>query len=285
MLKYPNFSHSEYACVSPNLKIVDFIMELEEIEKQSKIWEAERARLNAQYGCEGHSLMVFLQNRVLEHRDKVAEEDRTLGLKRQVEKFRQVMKMPAAYSNEVRINSIVGELLYLYGSFNNEQFEKDLNDLLADEIEKVGDLEKQYSTVNGHIGQWKRKFNALWKNVGDVFKDGLLPKHFRLRTSGPHCSEIEIAEAVIKSFAKDWRERCRKFDRPVTITGIEISSMPEDQRKTWMDAYNKLDLGNKVKYPKKAIFAALKSKDKTPLYTENKSLPGKFGGVVLEETE
>lgn len=282
-LKYPSFDTSEYNCVNPDLSIVDFILKLEEAEEQLKIHEAHKAKLNAQYGTEGHSLMVFLQNRILEHRDKISEEKRKQKLHHQVEQFRRCMKYPSSFANNVKINSIVGELQYLYGSFNNELFEAELNELLADEIAAVGDLDKIYSTVNGHIGQWRKKLNILWKNVHKIFKDEQLPKHFGIRTSTPYCTEMEIAESVIRSFAKDWRNRACKFDRPVSIYGTDINTMPKERKKLWWEAYQKLGLHDEQRYPKRPIYAALKSKEKDPMYVENKNLTGKFAGAVRND--
>jgi hypothetical protein len=285
MLKWPNYNKDEYNCVDKNLYIVDFIIELEEVEKQLKTWEAAKARLNAEYGTEGHSLMVFLQNRIAEYRDKIPEETRKKSLKDQVERFRNCMRLPNNYANNVVIQKVVGQICYLYGNFDIQLFEKELNEILEDEIKKSGDIDKQFAQVNGHIGQWRRKHNELWRNVGECFVDGKLPKYFKSRTQTPHCSEIEIAESVIRTFAKDWRERCTKFDRPVTITGIDISTLPREMKKNWLDAYKKFGLDDKKKYPKFPIFCAIESKDKEPQFVENKSLPGKFAGVGVFEGE
>lgn len=285
MLRYPAFDTTEFNCLNEDLSVVDFVLKLEEAEKNLKVWEAEKAKLNNQYGTEGHSLMVFLQNRILEYRDKIPEEVRQQKLKNQVEQFRRCMKMPRSFANNTKINSIVGEIQYLYGSFNNELFESELNDLLADEIKEVGDLEKVYAKVNGHIGQWKKKRNALWKDVATIFKENTLPKAFGIRTTTEYCSEMEIAEAVVLTFAQKWRRRACCFDRPVSIYGTDINTMPKDRKKVWWDAYQKMELHDDRKYPKRPMYAALKSKEKDPLYVENKTLTGKFAGAVKQEDE
>ncbi|TXH53877.1 MAG: hypothetical protein E6Q97_12050 [Desulfurellales bacterium] len=251
-LKYCTFPRGEYAELDPSLYVVDYILELEHLEKSIAELSLQRSHLSAKarHGDTiiKHEILDLIAVKLPEHSPEVRK---SLFRKLFVD-FSETMDRPRDPINKERRRRIAEQIRDMYGAIRVDEFEKDFaayarTDEDKKQEEALKEIDKKLQSLKARLEKHKNKLPAC-------FKGRKLPTEFRGRkianVAGEERFEMDLenlADSIVRSFAQDWRARAPLFHAPVSVTGTLIASMAPNLRELWQKSYDKLGLGSLVK--------------------------------------
>lgn len=253
-LRMPNWDQAEYACLTPDLagvtaytKYLEAMGTADQIRDQIKeVTSLPPSGLDLL--DEIQATILRIQGRVLhpkEARPRVLE-----GLKAE---FLEACKQPNLPA-DVRVDKkeyIARQIMNLYFAFPVKEFETDYHEVFHDECtnnvsqKRLDKLRKALEKAKADVEatDWRKGDAGAW------FK--AIPNRFRDRRVHPGFKREAMARHIVESFVADWRHRAVKFAVPVSITGVEIATMPRQMGDIWLRAYKGLGLD---KAAKSAVF-------------------------------
>lgn len=266
MLTYPPYKPGDYNCLSPDLQIVDFALEVERLEQA--IATSEKAVTDAKRLHE--TSFAAVQDAVLDDVARklldIDSEARRVAAARALADVKRALKPPRNMANFQTRQRGVNSLIELYARFDAKAFVADVKHYIdqSGEVDYSGQVAKE----QGKLGSLTAKLNKHWKGMAKCFLDETLPQQWReFRVVAPVDQAEErqrqfvgIAQTIVRSFLRDWRERAPLFECPVDVNGIAIHTLPAHRRTQWAKAYEQLSLGD---LPRRVIFKYRTSADKT----------------------
>ena len=111
---------------------------------------------------------------------------------------------------------------------------------------------RQLQSVGGKVTAYQGKYDSALKQVHKAFKNDMIPSTWEnYRVSDIFPAE-QMGKLIGNRFVADWKRRAGMFNRPVTIYGVLIESLPEKARKVWESKFELLDL--KVAEPRQTRY-------------------------------
>ena len=240
-LKHPRFNLSEFNCLDSSLRVVDFWLVVNEIEKElEKLREEyDRRKVASRISAEG------IKNLLLEKCSEAEslEDQKLLGnLERSCETLRNLYIRPnSEFIRRRETASIVRTVRNLFMEFNRDTLEDALDAIFhKEDSEQVESAE----ALQGRLVELSKDIDALWQNCDECFRSAVIPETFRGVRFGGDNARVSIGRLIINTFISSWRERAQQYRTPVTIYGVQISSLPPALRERWKAAYDKLGLGD-----------------------------------------
>jgi hypothetical protein len=268
-LSYPSFPKFEFQSIDTNsLYAVDFIVELERLEKQLSDHDKnyEQTRIIPPTADEDVRALVE------RHFPRPAESGSTPDTQARLRELIEKAKPLAFEFNKFspKLARIVEAFREEYLRFDWQRFDADYGAIeqpVSPKVYEAQDEHDEYLRKRNGIQARLEKHKA---NLPKCFKDGELPVRFRenllteptpparrddtavmIALMDRHDKAVKrfeearqtMALCVAREFVKAWRERAPMFARPVTVLGTLIASLDEPKQKLWLDAYEKLGLG------------------------------------------
>jgi hypothetical protein len=278
-LAYPTFDRTEYACLHPNLCVIDYALKLkaldQEIEGHRKA--VEEATTSAR--TQGKNLLKTLSEELSTLREASPPE----VIKRYVEAYRGSLTSQYPHIGDQRRSYLI-RLHDEFSTFNKDALEKFFKEHFKDEYAESTDLSKAKQAANGRLTAALDKRKRILETAAtDIYRDGEAPKEWRhVRQSGDGMAAEYVTSVIIESFVKDWKQRCVLFECPVTIAGYGIHTLPEERKRIWSDAYKRLGLDKLTKRP---TFAFLVSPPEMETMVAPKAMRGIKDNNTEEKTE
>lgn len=265
MYKYPPFNQSEYKCFTENLSVVDFYLKWHETEEKIREKQAEREALARAVNESLTKAKEAILDDVKSMLDR-PKEGRKERLGRALQIVQGTLSYPNDIANRARRQAASAQVFREYAQFDIDEFFAHCDQLISSEdSKKMAGIKKLSSEIDNLIAQNKK----LWASYPKHFK--FIPKvwrNTRIREGENIDSKLEesiMARRIIQNFVKDWRSRGLLFDRPVTVTGVSIGSLPKAKRRAWQSAYKKLNIEKPEKRP---YYDAIVSQEKEPVNAE-----------------
>lgn len=249
-LKYPPFERTDYNCLNPTLSCVRSILDLISCDKE--IAEAEAALTTAKIAAKTQG--TGLQKALLEAMkgfDTPIVEERVMA---RINNFRSLLGRQQSPINDRELHRCAENLYTDFAKLDKKGFEEWFKEKYADEIATSVEYTKATQSARGTLTAAKqRRKQIIADAIANDFRDGV-PTRFRDRRQGDGTTWEEMAELILMSFYRDWKDRAPLFDIPVSVTGVAIYSMNEKRRETWFRAYQALGLD---KLPRRSVFQYL----------------------------
>lgn len=257
MLKYPPYDQSEYNCLKCPEAVADFYVKLESLEGRKAELELARRDLERESQC---SLLSIKETVVAEVNRYLGDQDpeyRRKALGKLLPNLKTCLQRGPGIMN-ARLQASALEVLRHYATLDVQAFQDDI-DSFIDATDDGKSLREQLRSLNGKIGYAESQMSILWKDYEKLFHQvPMMWRDWKFKVpmaDGPEKESAvtrerrNMAERVLRSFVRDWKERCKHFDKPVSVTGVGIHTMPAHKRRVWDAAYDKLGLKQVPKQP------------------------------------
>ena len=237
----------DFSCLEKDLSVVPVVLELRKVKEELKSQKRKLNVIRYEHLGTGEALFKRINTNltaITADGDMTPEEyqkRRRTRMKAAVEDIRRAAKEgnPAVYgAYEADCTHIIYSL---YANFDQEAFDNDYLDLYVDELEDKTAY-NQWTTCLAAIGRAEKKIAEIKNRLLKTFD--VVPDDWEGVTFP---TKQEMAEYIAERFVSLWESRALRFAKPVTVSGIQISSMPESYRITWQVAYDKLGLNDQKK--------------------------------------
>lgn len=283
MLKYPPYDSSEYNCLKCPEAATDFYLRLEELENNRADLDLQRKELEDRSKS---SLLAIKEAVVADISRFLGDQDperRRNQLGRLLPNLKTCLERGPGLMR-ARLRSASLEVLRHYATLDVEVFQQDIDTFIED-TDDGKSLRDSLRKLDGRRGYAESQITNHWKGYESLFHQVPIAwRDWKFAVSTAEGPEKEtavakerrnMAERIIRTFVRDWKERAVFFEDPMTVTGVAIHSLPDEKRRTWLAAYDKLGLRS---LPKRPYFQAImlpqrpKTKDKpaavnNPMFT------------------
>lgn len=242
-LVFPSWGHEKYRCVNPDLSGVFARLAYQQCMASC----AEEQVILDQLSIEapgGDGIRDLLSKLVIDRvRNEMDDADRHTLLSQFVTEARREyatwMKSPVL-SN---MDRVVSNLVRFYSSFAAELFSKDFDAIRTapgvGDDEHTNRIAASCAEKRTLIDEYTKEANEKWNKhpIESYFRGGVIPSSWMHMRVGPGCSKHQIAAEVFDTFISDYRTRAPLFNERVTISGVSIASLPDENRKLWSELY------------------------------------------------
>jgi hypothetical protein len=194
----------------------------------------------------------MIQERILEIiTARPSEADRRNILRTFSEQCREksVEKVLNENLRKAQLSDIVKRITEMYFSVDLEQLQVDFSAIFMEEMTDDA-FPKKAARLKKTITECESKAAKTKWMTGDMsiyFREGIIPRVFRGFRVNPHFSANDMGRVIIEAFVTDWRARASRFEVPVTITGVNISTMPTKTGQIWKKCYDLFRIGDEPK--------------------------------------
>ncbi|MCA9450650.1 MAG: hypothetical protein KC931_26240, partial [Candidatus Omnitrophica bacterium] len=200
----------------------------------------------------GQRLYEMIQERILEIiTSRPSETDRRNILRTFSERCREksVEKVLNENLRKAQFADIVKQITEMYFEVDLERLQVDFSAIFMDEMTDDS-FPKKAARLRKTIVDCEAKAEKTKWMTGDMsiyFREGIIPKNFRGFRVNPHFKANDMGRAIIEAFVTDWRSRASRFEVPVSITGVNISTMPTKTGQIWKKCYDLFRIGDEPK--------------------------------------
>jgi hypothetical protein len=270
--RYAQFDRAEYACLKKDLSGPLARWEFLKIQEQIQACEAELADL-ASGLPRAEALKESLDAAVLGIIRAIPKgADRQSLLRGLVDEYRRSHESHALpHQAADRRRSLVDQIRDLYFGFDQGGFTKDFEEAFIDELTDDSH-KKRAAEIRERIAQLKEaraKTDWMKKPNPERFLSNIPPLW--------RGCIVFSATKIIDDFLSDWRSRTVGYEVPVTITGIEIASLPPKTREIWQRAYDALELRKILRNP---IYIAIKAEREPEAEEIDETIPEAFRPIA-----
>ena len=282
-MRYAPFSDEEYSCIAPDLKGIDEIITLIDVEATIGAIDRQLESLIREKPSRGQAV-ERLQSEVagLSEAKALNSQDRKVRLEQLIDVVR--VQMHEAWNIRPVANGRISELAVIvyntYSVFDSAKFIQDSKELILSEVgETVEDRIKQLNSEKKEIAKYAKK-NCNGRVMASLLR--FVPDVWRDRKIGIDFSREDMATHILKSLVVDWRERSRYYVIPVTVGGTAIATLEPELSELWMGFYERLGL----KPGESSVFQYRDAEGNTKKRrSKSLELPGFFGNAEEQVAE
>jgi len=242
-LHVPQFDRSEFTFIDKSLIAVDMVCQMRKLQQDLRL---SQDILEATANKYGHPVLA-IQDEILSmvKQSEVAalkEADRVAALTRLITDYRASSTGVIGVPLNIQKSRLFKNIEALYTQVDTQALIADFASISKTKKDSTEFTKAQenYKTCQDAIRAFDK---GLKKSIYNAFQNKQPPAKFRSVVIEVSMPEYDYMKFLIETFVSTWEQRAPLFDRPVTINGVAIDSLPTEHRNIWSKKYNQLGLG------------------------------------------